>query len=415
MYPTILTPSGLSSSTANGVPTTNATTNPTPVPRQTAAAPSQPGVHDAVRRAVTSPDEAYFQIEEKIANGTARVTAVDADHRTALHVAASLGLDSIVEMLLDKGAQVDARDSQGDTPLHVAAKHSKIDVIKSLITSGRAPVNASNNAHLTPLVLAINEGVDPDVVRTLLEHGADPNVSIMNNNGGTALLLLASTPGMEACLMEAVRQGADLSVRDNQGNTVAHVAARRNGVSIIEFVLHSNASLVTAKNANGETPADCALRGGHTEAAALTLEWSFKQAGLSGDAAGVISAVRSGAADMSSAVDGADNTVLHLFAERGYSTALESLSSAMPEHMEVVLIQQNANGMNPLHVAAARGNAAVVRSLMGRRSSSEAAVQMNAEGLAAVHLACQNGDAASVHELISEYPSLVLLQDESTG
>jgi tyrosine-protein kinase len=41
---------------------------------------------------------------------------------TATHIAASLGFDEILSLLLEAGAHVNAKDSEGNTPLHVINK-----------------------------------------------------------------------------------------------------------------------------------------------------------------------------------------------------------------------------------------------------------------------------------------------------
>ena len=58
---------------------------------------------------------------------------------------------------------------------------------------------------------------------------------------------------------------------------------------------------------------------------------------------------------------------------------------------------RNAYGQTPLHLAAERGNLAVVRLLLGAGTSLEAYDQ---HGTAAIHLAAANGHAATVALLL---------------
>lgn len=51
------------------------------------------------------------------------LTAVNRKGRTALHIAARFGKESVIKALLKRGADCNATDIHGDTPLHFAAKY----------------------------------------------------------------------------------------------------------------------------------------------------------------------------------------------------------------------------------------------------------------------------------------------------
>ena len=53
----------------------------------------------------------------------------DANGRTALHYAASVGAIQIFELLIGKGANVDAVSIGGETPLMKAALFSQVNII----------------------------------------------------------------------------------------------------------------------------------------------------------------------------------------------------------------------------------------------------------------------------------------------
>jgi hypothetical protein len=78
------------------------------------------------------------------------VRARDDEERTALHGAASDGLQEAVAILLERGADVDARDQYGATPLHLAAKNGCREVADLLVQSG-ASVSKKDNSGQTPL------------------------------------------------------------------------------------------------------------------------------------------------------------------------------------------------------------------------------------------------------------------------
>lgn len=131
---------------------------------------------------------------------------------TLLHIAACKGFQPIVEYLVQSGASLDARDNNGRTILHIAAYldigsiidrtfddiryggQNVMDILSSitepdfrttieyLIRSG-LPVDARDNSDWTPLHwAAYNDKVQ--IVQVLLNNGADP--TIRTNDGRTA-------------------------------------------------------------------------------------------------------------------------------------------------------------------------------------------------------------------------------------
>ncbi|KAL1618267.1 hypothetical protein SLS56_010631 [Neofusicoccum ribis] len=74
--------------------------------------------------------------------------------KTALHVAAELGLADEVRWLLRQGASTSARDCFGETPLHYAAENGWLKIVKMLVAAG-ADVAAEDGEHRTPAVNAM--------------------------------------------------------------------------------------------------------------------------------------------------------------------------------------------------------------------------------------------------------------------
>ncbi|KAK1573274.1 ankyrin repeat-containing domain protein, partial [Colletotrichum navitas] len=101
--------------------------------------------------------------------------------RTAIHIAAAAGHDTIISTLLASGELVvDERDSGGNTALHVAVVSRKTDVVACLL-SCRADANAENALGWTPLHIAIQIGY-VEAVTLLIAYGGDLTKKVRGNN-----------------------------------------------------------------------------------------------------------------------------------------------------------------------------------------------------------------------------------------
>ena len=93
---------------------------------------------------------------------------------TYLHIASSANLVGLANMLLTRHRlNVDGRDDQGGTPLHVAADLGKERMVELLLRGG-ADVNARGVSHGNALQLAVVNG-HITVTELLLKNGADVN------------------------------------------------------------------------------------------------------------------------------------------------------------------------------------------------------------------------------------------------
>ena len=146
--------------------------------------------------------------------------------RTPLHLAVMAGRRDVVELLLSHGADPNARDAAGQTPLHWAVGEGHVDIVELLLERSADP-NAKDYAGNTPLhtaamtkyfsdVAEVMFEVAPkilgpagfpydrtDVVRLLLEYGADP--ALENEYGLTPLELAIKMDNEEVAEIIASR------------------------------------------------------------------------------------------------------------------------------------------------------------------------------------------------------------------
>lgn len=124
----------------------------------------------------------------KVANFLLTQRSVKVELRNAagespLMIAAIKGHLDLAKSLIRRGAEV---NKPGWTPLHYAASRPESDSLEMvrLLLDGHAYIDAESPNKTTPLMMAAMYG-HPDVVRLLLEEGADP--SLRNQQGLTAI------------------------------------------------------------------------------------------------------------------------------------------------------------------------------------------------------------------------------------
>ena len=136
--------------------------------------------------------------------------------------------------LLDQGVRADSKDSEGTPALMAATLYSSADLVKLLLDRGANP-NVTNAVGATPLMWAI-----PDLakVKALLEHGADVNAK-SKNLGRTPLLVAASYPGSVEVLKLLLGKGADLHAKDDARMHALGKAVVSSDVSVVRFLVES--------------------------------------------------------------------------------------------------------------------------------------------------------------------------------
>lgn len=136
-------------------------------------------IDDALFKAIENGD--VFSAECAIADG-ADVNARREDGNRPLHCVDSV---DIANMLILRGANIDAKNKEdGMSPLHIAASRGMDDIVDVLINND-ADVMVLNNYGETPLHLAANVSV----AAMLLDAGADVNA--MDDRGCSVLSVAA--------------------------------------------------------------------------------------------------------------------------------------------------------------------------------------------------------------------------------
>ena len=157
-----------------------------------------------------------LELAERLLAAGANVNAADDRGVTALERAAENASLAMVEMLLAAEADPDAARRSGLTPLMTAARTGNAGVVAALIGAG-ADVNAKVTAtQSTALMWAVSEA-HGEVVRRLLDAGADPTVSTMK--GFTALMFAARNGDVETA-RALIDAGVDINEPSADGTHV---------------------------------------------------------------------------------------------------------------------------------------------------------------------------------------------------
>src|SRR5581483_4993278 len=105
-----------------------------------------------------------------------------------------------VGALLSRGADVNGPDKRGTTPLYKASVQGKTEIVRVLLDAGADPnLDSGGETEGTPLCAAAAWG-HTDIVRLLLQSGADPNRVECANTHPTRALNWATRNGHGECV-----------------------------------------------------------------------------------------------------------------------------------------------------------------------------------------------------------------------
>ena len=212
---------------------------------------------------------------------------------TALQIAIINIHYDLANLLLEKGADPNVVDSSGMTALYAAVDMrapanmltrpepklrdslDAVGIVKSLLAHGANPniqlkkpiigrhQNLVGDGQLTEGATALaraSKTSDIPVMKVLLDGGADATLALANRT--TTAMLASSGAAPEPKVLEAVtlliEHGVDVNAFNANGQTILHNAAQRGHNSVIEYVAQKGAKL-DRRDKQGRTALDLAL------------------------------------------------------------------------------------------------------------------------------------------------------------
>lgn len=185
---------------------------------------------------------------------------------TPLHQACIKGNVEIVKILKEAGADDSLTTQEGETCAHYIAR--KVEPFRNIDGEKRAAimemldhVDTQRNDGKTPLLLVqlLDYNATTELTMTLLDKNVDVNKA--DNAGNTALLLHIDEHCNKDVVKELIRAGADVNVKNRNGDTPLHLALRRGNDMVGRFLIKKGADYNVANN-SGETPVDIAVSKG---------------------------------------------------------------------------------------------------------------------------------------------------------
>ena len=189
---------------------------------------------------------------------------------TPLHAAALFGLADMVALLIDRGASPNAQGDYGETPLHLAISVSMGET--KIRDSWSNPLN-----HVENVIDMIIDGIDEDYKRayqyahmmrknTIMEllENRDVDVTIQDARSRTCLHMIrySKCEGSEY-IAKILEKGCDFNIRNNEGETAVHLAARGGDHESLEiFLRHQADPLMVDSHGRNLIHLACAGRAG---------------------------------------------------------------------------------------------------------------------------------------------------------
>lgn len=295
----------------------------------------------------------------------------DVSGRTALKYAAENGNKDVLDVLLKGGADPNIPDGDKRTPLMEAAKKNNKEIVDLLLGGKANPNVPPDKDGNTPLIEAAkHQDKTPDVIKSLLDKGADPNKT--DAIGHTVLWELAKKGDSES-VKALLAANAKPDVKDPVSDTTPLMESAKTGdLESVKALLDKKAN-ANFKDGFDRTPLMEAAKSGNTEVVKLLVEKGAK--GNTKDKANTT------ALQEAVALDQTDPEMIKALLKSNADPNVQDKNKRTPlmelaskgDHASITALKQkgakldvqDVNGRTALMEAAAQGNKRAVAALVG--------------------------------------------------
>ncbi|XP_048242529.1 ankyrin repeat domain-containing protein 17-like [Haliotis rufescens] len=335
-----------------------------------------------------------------LAAGLADVNCRDRDGRTPMMWAARHGHRGVVEFLVSEGADVTLVDGVSNNILHLACVVGDVKAVKFILSRNMLIINSRGEQNRTPVMVAALCG-HGEVVKSLVSEGA--NVSLVDSIGNNILhlacagghartvkfilstdmtdidskgeqsltsVMVAALFGHRDVVELLVNEGADVSLVDDGGDNILHLACVGGDLNTVKFILSRN---MVDINSRGSlvTPVMLAAQKGHTE---------------------IVKFLVSEVTDLS-LVDDDGDSILHWACVGGDVNMVKFILSR-----NMVDINSRGSPVTPVMLAAQKGHTEIVKFLVSEVTDLSL---VDDDGDSILHWACAGGDVNMVKFILS--------------
>ncbi|XP_048250456.1 ankyrin repeat domain-containing protein 50-like [Haliotis rufescens] len=211
---------------------------------------------------MVAPEKGHRQVFDLLVREGADVLLVGVDRNNILHMACLGGHVDIVKYVLSqKDADMNGRVQYGWTPVMVAAVKGHRQVFDLLVTQG-ADVSLVGVDRNNILHMACHGGHVG-----MLKHVLSQKVADINSRGkyGWTPVMKAARKGHRQVFDILVGGGADVSLVDDNGSNILHVACLGGHIDMVKYVLSQKVAVVNRRRQYGRTPLMMAAEKGHRQ------------------------------------------------------------------------------------------------------------------------------------------------------
>lgn len=367
-----------------------------------------------------------FRIVDRLLESGADVTITDEAGDTALHTAIHVGSEKLVLTLLEQGrADANALGRNSCTPLHLAAEMDNDNICKILIEHSGNPKSLDDDK-MTPVAHAMERGAKNSsafLLQHALGQGTAEDFLYDVDLDGSSLLHLAVNSGVLAVVELCVEYGVRIrQPRRLDKVTAFHMACELGSMPIVEYMVSKDPAVcrITLVDYRGMTPLHLAASKNQVHVVEFLLEKGAAVDPKSDERrTPLFRAADKGAADVVKLLmdRGADVTIRDtelqsvLHAAVGHPRAMEVLLQS-PAVMSLIT-EKDVHGFSAVHYAAKKGD---IKNLELLAAKNKTAASVTSDSLdTPIHVAAKYGWTEAVEKLMDRQNARILNLQNSHG